>query len=90
MGIQSWIITGLVVGWLVGMMLGMNYGILGDIILGIIGALVGGSFASILFVVSGAGHGTNAIAAIIVFDCVAILFAIKRLTAAFRPRGASA
>jgi uncharacterized membrane protein YeaQ/YmgE (transglycosylase-associated protein family) len=90
MGIQSWIITGLVVGWLVGMMLGMDYGILGDIILGIIGGLVGGSLASMLFVVSGAGNGTNAIAAIIVFDCMAILFAVKRLTKAIRPSGASA
>jgi hypothetical protein len=46
--------------------------------------LVGGSLASILFVVSGAVNGANAIAAIIAFTCAAILLTMKRVVA--RPR----
>jgi hypothetical protein len=46
---------------------------------------VGSSLTSILFVVSGAVDGTNAIAAIVAFSCAVMLTMVDRVVVA-RPR----
>jgi uncharacterized membrane protein YeaQ/YmgE (transglycosylase-associated protein family) len=79
MAIQSWISAGLIVGWLAGILLGRGYGMTGEILYGFIGALVGGSAALVLFVLSGAQNDSSLILAAIAFSAAVILIAAKRV-----------
>jgi uncharacterized membrane protein YeaQ/YmgE (transglycosylase-associated protein family) len=59
-----------------------HYGIGGHILLGIVSGLVGGSSASILFVVSGAVNELNMIGVVIVFGTMALLTIVRKFARA--------